>query len=221
MKTQTFSASTLTFTLLFAAASAGISARAGIISILRGDGAEQEQPAPVYQRVAFVGSAEVRAIEGKAVRLAGIDRWSPLRPGTVLSPGDIIRSDNGTVTLRMKESQSFVKVSPRTVLRLVPLERDWDSGIVSGQENRKGYLVRACRGKASVRDAQGHWVAISVDAVLADGTLIQTEPGTTVDLFNTEARRALRINGSVQVKLAPALLASRTLAQPALAVVSR
>ena len=66
--------------------------------------------------------------------MSGIDRWSPLHAGTNLAPGDIIRTGQGTVVLRMIDSGSFVKVTPNVMLRLAPLEQGWDRGVLSGAE---------------------------------------------------------------------------------------
>jgi hypothetical protein len=96
-----------------------IQTNAGLIALLRGD---EENAHPFYQRIAFVGTAEVKEVRGTVVRLEGIDSWTPLRKGMALSAGEIIRSENGTVVLRMTESQSLVKVTPHTIFRLAPME---------------------------------------------------------------------------------------------------
>jgi hypothetical protein len=88
-----------------------------LISFMRGEPAS----APPKQRVAFVGSAVVKAVDGKAERLCGIDSWTPLSSGYQLKTGDIIQTGEGSVVLKMNESQSFVRVTPNTVLRLIPL----------------------------------------------------------------------------------------------------
>jgi hypothetical protein len=88
-----------------------------LISFMRGEPGS----APPKQRVAFVGSAAVKTVEGNAERLCGIDCWTPLSAGYQLKTGDIIQTGKGSVVLKMDESQSFVKVTPNTVLRLIPL----------------------------------------------------------------------------------------------------
>jgi hypothetical protein len=88
-----------------------------LISFMRGE----PESAPPKQRVAFVGSATVKTVEGKAERLCGIDCWTPLSAGCQLKTGDIIQTGKGSVVLKMDESQSFVKVTPNTILRLIPL----------------------------------------------------------------------------------------------------
>ena len=91
-----------------------------LISFMRGDPGS----APAKQRVAFVGSAVVKTIEGNAERLCGIDCWTPLLAGYQLKSGDIIQTGKGSVALMMNESQSFVKVTPNTILRLIPLKEE-------------------------------------------------------------------------------------------------
>lgn len=186
-------------------------AQAGVIEILRGDPAE---PAPL-RRVAFVGSATVREVQGTAERLAGIDRWTPLRPGTKLAPGDIIRTGQGSVVLRMTESGSFVKVTPRVMLRLAPFETGWDRGVLSGMEEREGFAVRACRGQAGYKLANGEWQPVVVNDVLPEGATVRLAKGAVVDLYNTVDRKSLRLAGD-----ADTVLTSRNSLQPALAAVA-
>src|SRR5262245_17921412 len=98
-----------------------VSARAEwrLLTLMRGE----PETAVFRQRVAFVGSAVVKTVDGNAERLCGIDRWTPLPPGTHLQTGDIVRTGKGVVILKMNESESFVKVTPNTILRLIPLEK--------------------------------------------------------------------------------------------------
>ena len=193
-------------------------ANAGFMDLLRGDPASE---IPTGQRVAFVGSAKVKEVEGTAEKLVGIDCWEPLRKGTDLTPGDLLRTREGTVLLRMTESGSFVKVTPHTLLRLAELERSWDRGTLSGCEEKKGFLVRSCRGKAYAKSATGDWEVVAVNTVIPAGCEVRTEAGAVVDLYNTEQQRPFRIPGSSQVTLNEAILAKRVFAERALVSVSR
>jgi hypothetical protein len=183
----------------------------GVIDLLKG-----EPPARAFQRVAFVGTAVVKQVDGAAERLVGIDRWKPLKAGEKLAPGDLVRTKEGSVVLRMAESGSFVKVTPNTMLRLVEIEERWDRGVLSGTEERRGFIVRSCRGNAFRRSGV-EWKPIEVNTVLVAGTEVRTEAGVVLDLFNTEAHRPVRIPGSSRVTLDEAMLASRVLVQPNLA----
>ena len=183
------------------------SVQAGFLDVLRG---EPDSTTPSFQRVAFIGSARVKEVQGQAERLVGIDSWKPLEKRAELMPGDLVRTHNGTVLLRMNESGSFVKVTPQTILRLVALENNWDQGALSGMEEKKGFVVRSCRGKAFVREPGQEWKSVEVNAVLAAGSEIRTESETVVDLFNTRRQRALRIQGPVVIKLQESALANKT-----------
>ena len=183
------------------------STQAGFLDVLRG---EPDSTTPSFQRVAFIGSARVKEVEGRAERLVGVDSWTPLEKGAELVPGDLVRTHNGTVLLRMNESGSFVKVTPQTILRLVALENNWDRGALSGTEEKKGFAVRSCRGKAFVREPGQEWKSVEVNAVLAAGTEIRTEPETVIDLFNTWRKRPVRIQGPGVVKLQDSALANKT-----------
>jgi hypothetical protein len=192
-------------------------AQAGLIDLLRGDSAAPTD----YQRVAFVGSATVREVSGQAERLVGIDRWKPITAGAKLAPGDVLRTGNGTVVLRMSTSGSFVKVTPQTLLRLVPLEKEWDRAALSGSEERNGFVVRSCRGKAYARTPGSEWENVEVNSVLALGSEVRTEPGTVLDLFDTSKQRPLRIRGTTIVKLHEQTFANRVLVEPNLVAANR
>jgi hypothetical protein len=112
MKSLTSLIGVITTAMCFSASS---HAEFKFISMLRG-----EPKAPSFQRVAFLGSASVRDIQGQAERLCGIDRWSPIDKGTQLHPGDVIRALSGSVVLKMDRTDSYVRINPNTVLRLVP-----------------------------------------------------------------------------------------------------
>ncbi|MGZ8899724.1 MAG: hypothetical protein ACXW3Z_06480 [Limisphaerales bacterium] len=189
---------------------------AGILDLMRGEPAQ-----PEAQRVAFVGSANVRQVNGLAERLSGVDRWKKLEIGAQLHPGDVIRTKSGSVVLCMSESHSFVKVTPNTILRLVQIEKDWDRAAVSGEEERTGFVVRSCRGKAYFNPGDGSWRILEVNDVLARGTDVRTEAGAMVDLFHTGTKRPLRIPGSAQFTLNKEVLAQRVSLEPSLASVRR
>lgn len=199
----------------FAFAIASPALNGGMIDLLRGD----EPTTQSFQRVAFVGSALVKAVDGSAERLVGIDQWKPLKPGIALTPGDLIRTRQGTVLLRMNESESFVRVSPNTILRLAEVEKAWDRSVLSGREEKNGYIVRGCRGKAFARHSTDTWQPIEVNSVLLSGSEVRTEAGTILDLFDNEAKRPLRIPGSTELTLNRKLLPLGILIQPKLAVV--
>ena len=184
-----------------------VTPQAGILDLLKGEATE---PTQTFQRVGFVGRAVVKEVTGAAEHLVGIDRWKSLAPGAKLSPGDVIRTKNGSVILRMTESESFVKVTPFTMLRMVPLNEDWGRGVLSGREEKEGYVVRSCRGKAYRRTETG-WEPVKVNSVLASKTELRTEAGSIVDLLDTESRQPVRIRGSSNVTLGRPKLAGRTI----------
>ncbi len=188
-----------------------LSVNAGVLDILRGDIQMPAAPSERYQRVAFVGPARVKEVQGQVERLAGIDRWTPLTAEADLKPGDLVRTRAGTAVLRMQESGSFVKLTPQTILRLADLETGWDRSALSGAEERKGFVVRGCRGKAFARQAGGEWRSVEVNAVLAAGEEIRTEPETVLDLFSTVQKRPLRVRGATVLKLKEATFAERVL----------
>jgi hypothetical protein len=197
----------------FAFCSALQPASAGVLDILRGEPAEP-------QRVAFVGSAEVKSVQGEVMRLTGIDRWSKLPSGATLLPGDVVRAQEGGAVLQMKESLSFVKITPNTIVRLVPIEEGWDRAVLSGREENQGFIVRSCRGNAVV-EKNGQWIPVEVNSVIARGTDVRTSPGAVVDLFDTQLKQAVRIQGPVRLTLDSELAGRRVRTAPSLASVNR
>jgi hypothetical protein len=189
---------------------------AGLIDLLRGEPSE-----PALQRVAFVGTANVKEVQGEVLRLAGVERWVHLKNGDKLNPGDIVKTSSGCAVLSMVESESFVKVTPNTLCRIVPIQSGWDAAVVSGQESREGFVVRGCRGNAYANFGDGQWVTMAVNTVLASGTKVRTEPGAFIDLFHTKLQRPVRISGSMDVRLDERVLAQRVASPPSFAAARR
>jgi hypothetical protein len=176
--------------------------QAGILSILKGD-AGKPQP---YQKVGFVGCAEVKEVKGQVQYLRGIEKWQPLKAGSHLSEGDLVRCENGEATLKMCESSSLVRVKQQTMLRLLTCEKDWDRGVLSGTEQRKGYVVRSLRGHAWVRNEEdSKWKGIEVNDVLPEGAVIKTRGSTAIQFFCTEELTVLRVATPGEVRLSSGL----------------
>jgi hypothetical protein len=211
MKRITFLVALFTVTFF----SVSTQAEWAFIKVLRGD----PQDSVPLQRVAFVGTATVKGVQGKAERLSGIDSWSPVKKGATLKPGDLVRVLNGSLVLKMTESESFVKVTPNTLLHLLSYEQNWDRAILTGAEEKSGFVVRSCRGSASYRDRAGEWQPVQVNAVLPQTAIIRTEAQTTVDLFCTTTHHVMRVQGPRQLDLANAN--STGMSSPALAAIVR
>jgi len=176
--------------LIASAANWSQSVDAGIISILKHGKAGEEETS--VQKVAFVGCAEVREVRGEAEQLCGLEKWQPIKAGEHLSEGAVIRTESGMVVLEMCESRSLVKVTPQTVLRLVPLKKDWDRGSLSGTEEKSGCLVRTLSGKASYRDpTSGDWKRVAVNSVIPAGSEVKVEKNGTLFLFDISQKHSL------------------------------
>jgi hypothetical protein len=118
----------LLFAAIFAALNFDSSAEWSFITMLRGEPQE-----PSYERVAFIGSATVRQVEGAAELLCGIDRWKPVTPGTRIRPGDVLRTSTGSIVLKMERTDSFVRVAENTVFRLVPEQHEEQRALASAR----------------------------------------------------------------------------------------
>jgi len=159
----------------------------------------------------------VKKVDGKVDRLAGIDRWEPLAAGTKLRAGDMVRTTAGTAILQIVESQSFVRMTPQTILRLAPPVPEVDPSAIVGHDDRKGYVVRSCRGKAYSRAEGESWTPIAVNTVLEGDCVVRIESGALVDLFHTGTMRPLRIQGPSEVLLPDPLVSRIALAKDHLA----
>ena len=214
MKALTVHLSLLLLTLALYPAS-----QAGLIDILRGGG--ENVPPPNAQRVALVGSAEVKEVDGQVERLAGFEVWKRLTPGTRLQPGDLLRTREGSAILKMESSGSLVKVHPATILRLSPLEEGWNRSVLTGEREGEGYVVRSMQGTAFVQSPNGKWRVLRVDSVLPEGAVVRTAAGSTVNLFLTSEQRPIRVAASSRVILNPSLTSGETSVAPTLASATR
>src|SRR5436190_1978672 len=190
-----------TVTLLSLSILANRQTEAGLISFLKGDGDKTKESEPAVQKVGFFGCATVREVSGNVEYLDGIDKWLPLAPGKHLKEGDILRTRQGHVVIQMCESDSLVKVTPQIVARLLALDQSGDRGIISGSEQREGYLVRSLHGKAYFKDGSAAWKPVRVNEVLPEGTLVRTEPAASMQVVSTKERRAMRLDPAGEVLL--------------------
>lgn len=206
---------------LLAAGLLTMSSNAGIISILKRGSADAENPEPakssqsaVSQRVAFVGCAEVKAVHGKVEKLCGVEKWQTIQPGAHLEPGDVIRTAEGDVVLEMCESSSLVKVTPATVMRLVPLRKSWDRSSLSGNEEQPGCQVRAVEGRAYFKHGDEAWQPVVVNSVIPVGALIRVAGQGRVCLFDNTANRAVSVAGNSTTRVGGAEVLTVTLSAP-------
>jgi hypothetical protein len=193
--------------------------QAGVIAILR-DGESKPARTSTPQRIAFVGQAEVKFVSGEASFLKGVERWESLRPGTRLAPGDLLRTGkNGRVILKM-QSGSLVKMTPNTILRLVPFEKGMDPAVISGKEEELGFAVRAVRGNARLQTGEDQWGSLTVNRVLAEGVVLRIAKDGWVDLFAMSSGQLVRVEGEGELKLDSATMshhAIKSAARPVLA----
>jgi hypothetical protein len=158
-------------------------------------------------------------VVGKVDCLSGVERWVPVTKGASIHAGDIIRThENGRVTLRMTASQSFVRLTPSTMLRLVAPKETWDKSVLSGApEETAGFSVRAVRGKAEFKAESDRWQPLEVNVTIPEGTVVRTADGAQIDLLNRSNRQFLRIAPGSILKLGDIAQASRLYRQPAIA----
>lgn len=162
------------------------SSEAGFLKILKGEKEQQTCECEEYQRVAFVGGAVVKEVKGKAQVLSGVNKWSELKAGKIVSPGDMLRTGAGSrVILKMAESGSLVGVTPATIVRLVPLEKEWDRAALTGENEGMGYVVRALRGEAEFQTEDG-WQKLTIESEVAPGSKIRLISGQQIDLHSRE-----------------------------------
>src|SRR5687767_3721182 len=108
-----------------------------------------------WKRVAFIGEAEVRTVEGKVELSIDGKNWIAAQPRASLGAGAMLRThEDGKATLSMKASGSMVRISPQTIMRLASLPPKADRSSLTGREEQPGLRIRAVRGSASWRENQ-------------------------------------------------------------------
>ncbi|MDX1950770.1 MAG: hypothetical protein SFY81_01220 [Verrucomicrobiota bacterium] len=145
-----------------------------------------------WSRVAFVGEAVHKSSQGLVERLGSDNQWHQVKAGDSFLPGSFIRTQSeSSAVFQMKDSGSLVRLTPRTMLRLAPLDQTMERSTLTGREERSGFVVRAVRGKAEFK-RNGEWKKLNVGDVLAIGTPIRTSSKSTLDLFRADTGMVLR-----------------------------
>jgi hypothetical protein len=157
-----------------------------------------------FSKVAFIGSATTKSVEGDVTWSLDNQRWQPLSAGSCLPQGAIIRTGvGGRSVLLMDQSRSLVQLPPRTLAKLRGLEASHDPTSLTGTEQQEGFTVRAVRGEASIME-RGRWIPLKVNVFVKEGRAIRTGHESTIDLFSNQTGVVIRLLPSSVLVLDPA-----------------
>jgi len=174
----------------------------GFAALLSAAVATEAQTAQTSKRVAFIGEAQVKKVEGSAQKELSSGQWAPLQPGDTLPTGSLFRTQaDSRLILKMVKSDSYVSVAPNTVVRLAELQKGLTIASLTGKEEGAEVVVRAVRGKARVLSAEGRWQLLRTGANLGRGAQIKTEDNTIVDLFIPSQGRLIRMTPKTEIAL--------------------
>jgi hypothetical protein len=156
------------------------------------------------QKVCFIGDATAQSVKGTVEWQDEGGAWHPVKKGARLPQGTVLRTGTkGNLVLRMRQSGSLVRLSPRTLARLRGLQGPEDPSILTGVDPEpEGFVIRSIRGDASVRE-NGKWVPLKVNGIIKEGSVIKTGPESTMDLFSREAGVVIRLFPSSVLVLDP------------------
>ncbi len=146
-----------------------------------------------WQRVAFVGNAEVTSISGLVeVITKGEERI--VRKGEKAKEGQTLRIWKGAeVILMMDRSESLVRARGPVLLRLAPASEGYDRACAEEPEN--GFVTRAVRGSAKFKCGQ-RWMALRAGMTLPVGTLVRPGRDSILDFYHSASSSVCRVTDS-------------------------
>jgi len=142
--------------------------------------------------VAFIGDAEVKTISGLVEVVAGTEERI-LHEKETAKIGQTLRIWRGAeVVLQMKNSKSLVRAKGPTLLRLAPDSEGYDRASIGGEEEKKGFIVRAVRGGGKYQDGE-YWRNLQAGMHLPDGTRVRPFRASVLDFYHPATHTAYRI----------------------------
>lgn len=147
----------------------------------------------VWQKVAFIGNAEVKSISGVVEVINGKDE-RVLREKEEAKVGQTLRIWRGSeVVLMMKNTKSLVRAKGPCLLRLAPeREGNYDRAAVTFEEPATGFVVRAVRGGGKYQDGP-YWRQLQAGMTIPEGAKVRPFRESTLDFYHPATRTAYRI----------------------------
>lgn len=148
-----------------------------------------------WRKIAFIGDADVKSISGVVEVIAGQENRI-LHEKETATAGETLRIWRGAeVVLRMKNSLSFVRAKGPVLLRLAPERESYDRASLSGEEPKKGFIVRAVRGHGKYQDGE-YWRDLRAGMCLPEGTRVRPFRDSALDFYHPETRTVYRVTDS-------------------------
>src|SRR5688572_27973209 len=145
-----------------------------------------------WQKVAFIGNAEVKSISGVVEVISGKEERD-LRPKDTAKVGQTLRIWRGSeVILLMNNTKSLVRAKSHCLLRLASEREGYDKASVIGEEPRSGFVVRAVRGNGKYQDGP-HWRYLRPGMCIPEGAKVRPFRDSALDFYHPATRTAYRV----------------------------
>jgi hypothetical protein len=145
-----------------------------------------------WRKVAFIGNADVKSVTGLVEVVSG-DGDTILHEKDVAHVGQTLRIWRGAeVIIQMKNSHSLVRAKGPTLLRLAPESEAYDRAAVTGQEDAKGFVVRAVHGGGKYQ-VGAYWRELHPGMNIPEGTKVRPFRDSALDFYHPATRTVLRV----------------------------
>ena len=156
-----------------------------------------------WQKIAFIGDAEVKSISGVVELVNGSERI--LREKETATVGHTLRIWRGSeVVLVMKNTKSLVRAKGPCLLRLAADKEGGNQRAeVNWEEPKSGFVVRAVRGGGKYQDGP-YWRGLEAGMTIPEGTRVRPYRDSILDFYHPGTRTAYRVTDhKKQTVLAP------------------
>jgi hypothetical protein len=144
-----------------------------------------------WQKIAFIGDAEVKSISGVVELVNGSERI--LREKETATVGHTLRIWRGSeVVLVMKNTKSLVRAKGPCLLRLAADKEGGYQRADSGEESKSGFVVRAVRGGGKYQDGP-YWRCLEAGMTIPEGTRVRPYRDGILDFYHPGTRTAYRV----------------------------
>lgn len=162
-----------------------------------------------WRKVAFIGDADVKSISG-LVELVTTREDRILHEKETAKVGQTLRVWRGAeVVLQMKNSKSLVRAKGPVLLRLAPESEGYSRASVAGEEEKKGFIVRAVRGGGKYQDGL-HWRNLQAGMCIPEGAHVRAFHDSILDFYHPPTHTAYRVTDSTR----QTVLVAKTPAMP-------
>jgi hypothetical protein len=145
-----------------------------------------------WRKVAFIGNADVKSVTGLVEVVSG-NGDTILHEKDVAVVGQTLRIWRGAeVIIQMKNSHSLVRAKGPTLLRLAPESEAYDRAALTGEEDAKGFVVRAVHGGGKYQVGT-YWRDLHPGMSIPEGAKVRPFRDSILDFYHPATRTAYRV----------------------------